>query len=210
MKKVVIGIIIVLGIIFAIFLINIKESSEFSKNYKDVPRKNVYKKVDAKELVNIIENKTGIIYLGFPTCPWCKQLVPLLDKAAKYNNVQNVYYVDNFYNMRPDKTNKQENKQEYNKLVKLLGKEIVEEKTKDNPYDIIRVPLVLFVKNGKIIDYHEGTYEGHELKEKIDKKGNKTYYLEKLTNKQKKSIINELNKKIQKIYSNKCTGKESC
>ena len=98
MVRILIGIIIVLGIIFAIFLINIKESSEFSKNYKDVPRKNVYKKVDAKELVNIIENKTGIIYLGFPTCPWCKQLVPLLDKAAKYNNVQNVYYVDNFYN----------------------------------------------------------------------------------------------------------------
>ena len=64
MKKVVIGIIIVLGIIFAIFLINIKESSEFSKNYKDVPRKNVYKKVDAKELVNIIENKKIIIDIG--------------------------------------------------------------------------------------------------------------------------------------------------
>lgn len=195
--------ILIIGSVLLIY-ISSNDTNHFSKLYKDVPNDNVYKKISAKDAVDLIENKTGIIYIGYKECPWCQQLVPLLNEVAKEDKIKNIYYIDNFYNMRPDKNENPEDEEEYNKLVNLLGDEIVEMKSEESEFNIIRVPLVLFVKKGKIVDYHKGTYEGHTLKEKIDKNGNKVKYLEKLTKTQKQEIKNVLDEKIRKVYSNKC------
>lgn len=196
--------ILIAGFIFFYIYISNNDSNHFSKLYKDVPNDNVYKKISAKDAVDLIENKTGIIYIGYSLCPWCQQLVPLLNEVAKEDEVETIYYIDNFYDMRPDKKDNPENQREYNKLANLLGDEIVEMKSEESEFNIIRVPLVLFVKDGKILDYHKGTYEGHNLKEKLDKNGNKVKYLEKLTNNQKQDIKNVLDEKIRKVYPNKC------
>ena len=130
--------------------------------------------------------------------------------VAKENNVNTVYYIDDFYYMRPDKNDNPKHKKEYNELVKILGEDIVEMHNDENEFDIIRVPLVLFVKNGKLVDYHKGTYEGHVLKEKIDKNGKTVKYLEDLTEKQKKELKKVLTKKIKKVYEGQCTNKNGC
>lgn len=196
-------ILIASSVLLLIYVSN-NNSNHFSKLYKDVPNDNVYKKISASDAINLIQNKTGIIYIGYKECPWCQKLVPLLNEVAKEDEIENIYYIDNFYNMRPDKNENPEDEEEYNKLVNLLGDKIVEMKSKENEFNIIRVPLVLFIKNGKIVDYHKGTYEGHTLKEKIDENGNKTKYLEELTKTQKQEIKNVLDEKIRKVYSNKC------
>lgn len=197
--------ILIAGLIFFYIYISNNDSNQFSKLYKDVSNDNVYKKISAKDAIDLIESKTGIIYIGYSSCPWCQQLVPLLNEVAKEDEVEIIYYIDNFYNMRPDKNDNPKNEKEYNKLVNLLGDEIVEMKSEESEFNIIRVPLVLFVKDGKIVDYNKGTYEGHNLKEKIDKNGNKVKYLEKLTQKQKQEIKNVLDEKIKKVYPNKCS-----
>lgn len=201
--------ILIFGVLLFYIYINNTDSNHFSKLYKGVGKDNVYKKISAKNAVDLIENKTGIIYIGYPKCPWCQKLVPILNEVAIEDEVENIYYIDNFYDMRPDKNENPKNEKEYDKLVSLLGDEIVEMKLEESEFNIIRVPLVLFVKNGKILDYHIGTYEGHNLKEKIDKDGNKVKYLEELTNKQKQEIKNILDEKIRKVYSNKCSD-SSC
>lgn len=201
-------ILIIASILFYIYMIS-KNSNDFSRLYKNVKKDNVYKKISAKEMIDIIENKTGIIYIGYPNCPWCRALVPILNEVAKEDEIENIYYIDNFYNMRPDKNKNPENSKEYNRLVNLLGDEIVETKSNANEFNIIRVPLVLFIKNGEIIDYHMGTYKGHILKEKTDKNGNKVKYLEELTESQKQEIKKVLDEKIRKVYSNKCS-ESSC
>ena len=204
MKKYVKYILIFIFICLVIgIIVYINISKLFYKLY-DVDKNHVFEKISAKSAVNLIKNETGIIYLGYPDCPWCQDLVPLVNEIAKENLVEKVYYIDDFYYMRPDKNDKPKKQNEYNELVKLLGSEIVELKSSGNEYDIIRVPIVLFVKNGKIVDYHKGTYDGHEIKTKKDETGKTIYYLEDLTYTQKETIKNTLEEKIKKVYSNKC------
>ncbi len=202
-SKTIIFLIFILFILGVVFYVVYKKNS-FSSLYSNVPKDNVYKKINIDDALDLIENKTGIIYIGYPTCPWCKSLVPILNEVAKEDEVNTIYYIDDFYSMRPDKNEKPKNVKEYNKLVDLLGSEIVDMKSENSQFNVIKVPLVLFIKDGKIVDYHKGTYQGHTLKEKVDKDGNTIKYLEELTEKQKNQIKNTLDKKIRKVYSNKC------
>ena len=66
------------------------------------------------------------------------------------------------------------------------------------------MPLILFIQNGKIVSYHSGTYEGHELKAKIDENGKEVKYLEDLTEEQKNQIKEELKQDIEKVYNKTC------
>lgn len=207
--KISILLIIIVIIVSGVFYFNNKENETndsvyFSELY-NISKDNVFKEISAEDANDLIENRTGIIYIGYKDCPWCQDLVPILNESAKENNIKTIYYIDNFKDMRPDKNDKPINQNEYKKLVKLLGNEIVEMHNDQNEYDIIRVPLVLFIKNGEIVDYHKGTYEGHELKEK-EENGNKTYYLDELTQKQKDEIKEVLNNKFKKVYSNRCNN----
>lgn len=45
------------------------------------------------EIKKIIENESGIVYFGFSTCPWCRNMIDVLLDASVSNN-QAIYYVD--------------------------------------------------------------------------------------------------------------------
>ena len=48
-----------------------------------------------KELDKNLKNKDDfILYLGFPTCPWCRNIIPVLFDSAKENNIDKVYYIN--------------------------------------------------------------------------------------------------------------------
>ena len=214
MKKVLYSILILLTTIFMVGCTNnVKEENKeteaehFSSLYEKVDKDNVYKRISAKDAVDMVKEGTGILYLGFNTCPWCKQVVGVLNDAAKEKNITSVYYIENFYNMRPDKNANPENKKEYNELLKLLDDVLPYEKDEngnDTDKKVIRVPLILFIQNGKIVSYHSGTYEGHELKTKIDENGKEVKYLEDLTEEQKNQIKEELKQDIEKVYNKTC------
>lgn len=183
------------------------EAEYFSKLYEGVDSSNVYKRINAEDAVNMLKEGTGILYIGYNTCPWCKQIVPVLNDAAKEKDINSVYYIENFYNMRPDKNTNPENKEEYDELLKQLDDILPYEKDEngnDTTLKIIRVPLILFIKNGEIVSYHKGTYEGHNIQTKIDENGNEVRYLEDLTKDQKNAIKKELEEKIDKVYNKIC------
>lgn len=183
------------------------EAEYFSKLYEGVDSSNVYKRINAEDAVNMLKEGTGILYIGYNTCPWCKQIVPVLNDAAKEKDINSVYYIENFYNMRPDKNTNPENKEEYDELLKLLDDILPYEKDEngnDTTLKIIRVPLILFIKNGEIVSYHKGTYEGHNIQTKIDENGNEVRYLEDLTKEQKNNIKKQLEEKIDKVYNKIC------
>ena len=149
-------VILIVVILFCIVLINNiinnednkienKDKIKFSKLY-DVDEDNVFEKMSAEGAANLVENGTGILYLGYTNCPWCQDLVPLLNKVAKNNNINSVYYIEDFYDMRPDKSANPKHNTEYNKIVSKI--EEYENKTGESIKEdnIIRVPLVLFVK----------------------------------------------------------------
>ena len=45
-----------------------------------------------EDIEKIITNGTGVIYFGFPKCPWCRNAVPVLIDAAKEVGLDKIYY----------------------------------------------------------------------------------------------------------------------
>ena len=52
----------------------------------------VYSNID--EVNNIIENKSGLIYLGYPECKTCRDSVETLIEAAKQTGLKKIYYLN--------------------------------------------------------------------------------------------------------------------
>ena len=67
----------------------------FSKEY-DITSDNVYVYKSINEIINILKHGSGVVYLGFPECPWCKAYVPMLNDVAKSVGVEKIYYLNNF------------------------------------------------------------------------------------------------------------------
>lgn len=156
-KKIIVimGIIIVLLVAVIIFLLvkdsdtssnnEVSDASKFSQEYSSVDGDNKFVYASADEIVDILENGTGVIYLGFPECKWCGQYVVYLNEVAKTKNVEKVYY----YNIREDRSN---NTDTYKKIVELLDG-YLESDEEGNPR--IYVPAVIFVNNGNIVGFDD-------------------------------------------------------
>lgn len=132
------------------------------------------------EIIDVIKNQTGIIYLGFPECPWCRNIIPVLFDVAKDNNINTIYYLNikkerTSYIVEDDKLvyetdeNGKEKKgtEGYHKLLKVLDKHLTEyiitynDKTYETGEKRIYAPTVLFVKDGKVLGLHVSTVSSH-------------------------------------------------
>lgn len=98
------------------------------------------------EIETFLTEKTGILYFGFPTCPWCRNMVPILLDIAHSNNLP-VYYVNT-------RELRKASNEIYLKIQTMLS-EYLEENEKGEK--TLYVPDVYFVKNGKIMGHHLGT-----------------------------------------------------
>ena len=184
----------IIGIILGTYLLINKynnahktDAIKFSEEYTQVPQNNlfVYKSVD--EIIKILEHGTGIVYLGFPECPWCQRYSVYLNEVAKANGASCIYY----YNIADDRKNNTEN---YQKIVKLLSGNL---NYNDEGNERIYVPDVSFVLNGKII--------GHDNETSLDTKGYKTpdeYWNDDAVAKSK----NRLASYTQSVCSTSCTS----
>lgn len=47
-----------------------------------------------EETVDILKDGTGVMYFGFPECPWCRIAVPVMNEVAQASNVDQIHYVD--------------------------------------------------------------------------------------------------------------------
>lgn len=154
------------------------ESLNGKKGYGDninpevkIDKKNAVKYADADKIIDVLDNGTGIIYLGYPECPWCRNAVPVLLEAASELNVKDVYYINlkderDTIEVMEDGTLKttKEGTEGYKKLLKRLDAVLDEYVLEDlNGNEVktgekrIYVPLVLFVREGKIVGVHSDT-----------------------------------------------------
>lgn len=142
-KYLFLGIIVVvlLGIFLGIYFSNNSVAHrEFSDTHGGVGNRNVFYEVSVDEVLDIMKKDSSIVYFGYSDCEWCKGYVPTLNKAAKKNGVNKIYYCD------VKKAAK--NKESYKKLINLLGDSLhIDE---DGKY-VLYVPYVAFVKNGTVI-----------------------------------------------------------
>lgn len=119
---------------------NITDAIKFKEEYTKIGDDNIFVYRSIEEIIKILENGTGVVYLGFPECPWCQAYVPYLNEVAKENNISKIYY----YNILNDR---KENTENYQKILELLG-DYAEHDDEGNKR--IYAPTIIFVNDGKI------------------------------------------------------------
>ncbi len=186
--------VIILVLLGALFFIGgnkgkkLSDGERFAQEYEGIEEDNVFVYRNIDEIINIMERGTGVVYLGFPECPWCHAYVKYLNEVAKEVGIEKIYY----YNVLEDRTNNTEN---YQKLTKILkGHLQYDEEGNEKIY----VPNVSFHIEGKIIgnDY-ETSKDTHGFKEPSD------YWTED----EVKELKNTLTKYMKDVYKalNECT-----
>lgn len=129
--------------------INLIEYKNGKKIKVNIPYDNRVKYLNEKETVTLLKEGTGVLYFGYNTCPWCRNIVPVLIEAVKENNIDNIYYADiNKLNLSYN------NKQLFNILNDYL-------KENEDGKKVLAVPDVYFIKNGNIIGHQLGSVESY-------------------------------------------------
>lgn len=132
-----------------------------------IPDENAMFYSSIEEIMDVLDKGTGIIYFGFPECPWCRSAVPVLIDAVKETGASKIYYY-NAYPIRDvkhldDKGNividKEGTKEYYTLISKLAPVLKPYEGLNNEQIKRLYLPTVLFVKDGKIVKMHEGTVE---------------------------------------------------
>lgn len=118
-----------------------KDNYKFSVEYTRVPMDNVFVYKTEEEIINFLETGTGIVYLGFPECPWCQSYVVYLNEVAKDSGIEKIYYL-NVKDMRSNNT------PNYQKIVSLLSDILPND---ENGNKKVYVPQVVFVKKGNVV-----------------------------------------------------------
>lgn len=135
-----------------------EDSCKFKEEYEKVnsnegavkitiPNNAPVKYLSSDELFTKIENKENfVVYIGFPTCPWCRNIVNVLFDTANDNGAT-IYYI----NARELKSSSLEN---YNKIYELLYDYLDTDQTGNK---VLYVPDVYFFKDGSIVGHHLGS-----------------------------------------------------
>ena len=151
---IILGIIAIVAILVLIIILKINNdrknnlgSVKFSKEYTTVSSENVFVYRNKEEILSILKNGTGIVYFGFPECPWCQAYVKILNEVAMEEGLEKIYY----YNILNDR---KENTKFYQEVVEILQNIL--------PYDEegnkkIFVPEIIAVSGGTIIEHDNET-----------------------------------------------------
>lgn len=155
------------------------------------------------EIKEVITKGTGVIYFGFPECPWCRNAVPMLLQAANNTGLDKIYYF-NAKEIRDTKeldengniVTTKEGTKEYYELVELLSTVLGEyEGLNDESIKRLYFPTVVFIKDGKIVGCH------------IDTLPSQTDPRVPLTEEQKAELINIYTDNIIKTLDSVCDDK---
>lgn len=125
--------------------------------YMEIKNDNIIEYIDYEEINEILDAKTGVIYIGLNDCNACRQAITIMLQAAENIGLDKIHYL-NIKNDRKELQNDngnirvlKEGTENYNKLVKRIGSYLLDYEDFTN-YKRIYVPTFIFVKDGNIID----------------------------------------------------------
>jgi len=117
--------------------------------------------VSMYDALQLIEDETfnGILYFGFPRCPWCRASVPVMIEASNELEVD-IFYVSRAHDLREGVWNEWDAKMAWwlEDQIEMQWHEFEDGTYRPN----IFVPLVVHINNGIVVDSHRGTFSGHE------------------------------------------------
>lgn len=146
------------------------DSLNFKQEYAALNEEEGYSKVelpsyapveytDYEKVFELLDKGTGVILFGFPECPWCRNLVPVLTSSAIDYGLDTIYYMSNQKDRDTLSLNKKgkvitdkKATDDYKKLVEILKDDLPEYRgLKDKSIKRLYFPTVLFIKDGKIL-----------------------------------------------------------
>lgn len=131
------------------------DGAKFEKEYEalnengivvDIDTNSNIKYLELTEVIDLFENKTGVIYFGFPNCPWCRNMIPILLDVTKENH--EVLYYFNPSGVRGT------NDENFSKLMTILDNYLT---SNSEGVKTLYVPDVYFIKDGSIVGHHLGS-----------------------------------------------------
>lgn len=151
------------------------KTNSSGKEYPElnIEEDNIIKYSSIEEILEILSSGTGVIYMGYPECPWCRNIIPALLNASNSTDLDAIYYL-NMHDIRDkmelDEDNNititEEGADGYSELLTKLDDilpDYILTDTDGNEYNTgekrIYVPTVIFVRKGTIVDYHFDTVE---------------------------------------------------
>ena len=168
---------------------NISKNSDafrFASEYSSVERENVFVYKTNKEAVEFLESGTGLIFFGFPNCPWCQAYAPMLNSFAKEKGLTSVAY----FNIYDDW---QANSPEYQKLTELLGDSLQFDNVGNRH---LYVPDVAFVVEGEIV-----ANDWETSKDTLGLESPEEYWTEERTSAWKEKMSSLYEKYLEKLNS---------
>ena len=162
------------------------DAQKFAKEYTTVTEDNYFVYKSSEEIIKILENGTGVVYLGFPECPWCQAYVPMLNEVADQEGLEKIYY----YNVLEARKN---NTEDYQKMVSILSDYLQYD---DEGNKRIYVPAIIFVSKGEIVGFDDETSYDTKGFEKPE---------EYWTEDEVKDLKKKLTDGMTEVLDNKCT-----
>jgi len=153
-----------------------------------------------EEIFSVLDQGTGVIFLAFPTCPWCRSMLPtLMDSASKakitilYLNIledRDILKLNDKGKIITEREGTDNYKQLVSRLDKFLpaydGLEVESIKR-------IYMPVVIFIKDGKVLGVEQSLKAYTERVE-----GDAYLPMNKEENKALAKIFNDYYQKIKK------------
>ena len=189
------------------------DESKFKEEYEslnheylaiDISKDNNIKYSTVNEVVDILQNGTGIIYLGNPFDAMSRNVVPVLLESASELGVEEIYYL-NIKN--EDSTDQMDSltpsMEDYKILLDTLKDSLEHYKLEEdtmNPVNeddnIVVIPTVIFAYEGEVVGIHTNSVKTHVDPNNL------------LTNDEKNELMDIYINYIHKVLNDVCT--EEC
>lgn len=194
------------------------DSGIFNKTL-DVMEDNNVVYLSLSEAEEMLEKGSGVIYFGFASCPWCRNLLPNLLQAVKDTKLETLYYVNLLdedgndirskyvLNEKGKVKKEKDGSIEYYNILALLSEHLSDYvllkengKTVSTPEKRLSAPTVVSVKDGNILDLYEITIEMTDKDQGASKV---------VTKEDEKNALEAYKELIKKYQNNECT-EEGC
>lgn len=119
---------------------DVSDNVRFATEYKDITKNNVFAYVNENKVLDILNGKSGIVFMGFSSNIWSHYYAEYLNEVAIKKQVQEIYYYDF---LKDRKLNNKVYNQIVNKLKDFLN-------FNDSGSMDLCAPTVVIVKNGEI------------------------------------------------------------
>ena len=146
------------------FVVSEQVSDVFYNTYPSVnDPDHIYEILNYDQLLALFNSGTHILYLGFPTCPWCIEYTYYYNLIAKELGIEVIKYYD-FQSIRVTEEAEGEivlNAQ-FQALVDLIDPNYLSSRTVDDttlPW--LFAPTLFIISEGEVIDWLPGAFDGH-------------------------------------------------